>query len=224
MTYVERNMRRNEVLVKKARISWAPMIPTILFWIIAVGIAAAVGEEMILAGAVGCAVLSVLIKAVIISSVELGVTNKKIIGKTGVVIAMSIDAYLEKIDNFSISESLGGKIFGYATIQISTTSQKLRFGYVKNAMDFKNTVMDTIDAREDERLRKQAEYISNMSAMAQHNGAPVQEQPAPIQNVPLQETTVNPFQAAAQNPAVCSVCGAYITNGAAFCRNCGTPV
>lgn len=212
MNYVERNLRKNESLIAKAKISWIPIIPGLIFaFLIIFGakLLSDVSDELEILSliCIAFAVLYIIIKIIQISSIELGVTNKKIIGKTGVVIAQSLDTYLEKIDNFSISETLGGKIFGYSTIQISTTSARLRFAYVKDAMTFKNTVMDAIDAREDERLRKQAEYIGNLSQSVSGTkpfaASPVNQQP---------------------NGVFCRVCGAKYSPNAAFCPNCGSTI
>ena len=99
------------------------------------------------------------IKFYSLMNIELGVTNKKLIGKTGIIRHNSLDAYLEKIDNFSINETLGGKLFGYATIQICTTSAKLTFPGIKDAIAFKNIVMDCVDLREDAKMEMQAKYM-----------------------------------------------------------------
>ena len=152
--YVEKNLRPNEQIKAKAVISWVPLIPSgIIAFLLLVSACIA---RMPLAGVlIGGAVVG--LRALSIYSTELGVTDKKVIGKTGVILANSLDTYLEKIDNFSITETLGGKIFGYATLQICTTSARLRFNYVKNAMQFKNIVMDAIEAREIEKIAMQAD-------------------------------------------------------------------
>ena len=153
--YVEKNLRPGEQVVAKAEVSMIAIVPSVVEAIILfiVGIPF---KNFMTAIFILAAILVVIIGFLKVKSVELGVTNKKIIGKTGVIIANSLDTYLEKIDNFSISETLGGKIFGYSTIMICTTSAKLRFTGIKDAMQFKNTVMDCIDAREQEKFEMQA--------------------------------------------------------------------
>ncbi|MBO4914117.1 MAG: PH domain-containing protein [Oscillospiraceae bacterium] len=91
--------------------------------------------------------------------IELVVTDKKIIGKTGVIFSNAIDAYLEKIDNFAIDETLFGRIFKYSTITVGTTSTTIKFPYMQKALEFKNTVMDCYDARNTALMKEQAELI-----------------------------------------------------------------
>lgn len=197
--YVERNLRPNEKLIAKAQISWVPVIPTVVYAILIIIIGAI---AKVVGWAILVALIMVVIKVVGIMSVELGVTDKKIIGKTGVIVANSLDTYLEKIDNFSINESLAGKIFGYATIQICTTSSKLRFANVKDAMAFKNLVMDCIDQKEANKLGLQAQMINNGAQRNVQMGAP---------NAPVSGN-------------VCRNCGNSNKPESRFCERCGQPL
>ena len=106
------------------------------------------------------AVCYIVYKALSISAIELAVTEKKIIGKTGIIKSRSTDAFLEKIDYFTIRESLFGRLFNYATIEIGTTSSKVRFPYIEYASFFKNTVMDCIDRKKYNDMTAQARMIT----------------------------------------------------------------
>ncbi|MBO4292126.1 MAG: PH domain-containing protein [Lachnospiraceae bacterium] len=106
------------------------------------------------------AVCYIVYKALSISAVELAVTEKKIVGKTGIINSRSTDAFLEKIDYFAIKESLAGRLFNYATIEIGTTSSKVRFPYIEYASYFKNTVMDCIDRKKYNDMVTQAKLIT----------------------------------------------------------------
>ena len=107
------------------------------------------------------AVCYIVYKALSISAVELVVTEKKIVGKTGIINSRSTDAFLEKIDYFAIRESLGGRLFNYATIEIGTTSSKVCFPYIEYASYFKNTVMDCIDRKKNYDMSVQARLIND---------------------------------------------------------------
>ena len=150
--YVERNLRQNERIIAKAVISHAAVGASICFAALLMMGGAIVLSTIRRSQPAGIPMMAVgfiwlVIALAKLNSVELGVTDKKIIGKTGVIIAKSLDAYLEKIDNISISESFWGKIFGYSTIQVHTTSSMLRFPYVKDAMAFKNVGLDCSEIR-----------------------------------------------------------------------------
>ena len=106
-------------------------------------------------------VIRVIYKALSISAVELAVTDRKIVGKTGIIRSVSVDAFLEKIDYFMIRESLLGRVFNYAVIEIGTTSSKIRFPYIEYASYFRNAVMDCIDRRKYNDMVSQAKLIGD---------------------------------------------------------------
>lgn len=86
-----------------------------------------------------------LIKTIIdVLTTELGTTNKRVIGKKGLFKTISLDAPLNKINDIEITQNLLGKIFKYSTIQISTSSSKYYFRYIKNANDFKNQTINLL--------------------------------------------------------------------------------
>ena len=91
--------------------------------------------------------------------IELVVTDKKIIGKNGVIYSNAMDVYLEKIDNFVIDETLMGRIFHFSTITVGTASTTMKFPYMQNAVEFKNKVMDCYDARKTALMKEQADLI-----------------------------------------------------------------
>ena len=152
MSYVEQNLNRNEEIVKKAeRSAWllvgAWVFGILFFWLLFIP----------------------LIKAVIATvryrSAELAITNKRIIGKTGVVNSGSLDAPLNKIQNASVSQPFFGKIFNYGVVRIDTAAGSFEFGCIKNAEAFKKMLMAQIDQYEEDRVKQQAaEMASAMSA------------------------------------------------------------
>lgn len=199
MNYLQKNLRPGETIVAQAKISLIPLIPVAIWAVIILIIGIVIGSTAVL-WAVLFDIVYVVLSVLRIKSVELGITNKKVIGKTGVIMANSLDTYLEKVDNISVSETLGGKIFGYATVQICTTSAKLRFPYVVAAFDFKNVAMDQIERREHDKMAMQAQIMSNPQAVtagaAQSSGA-------------------------GYSNGKCPVCG-YVNNPASkFCEGCG---
>lgn len=151
--YVENNLGKNENIVKKAELNWVSLIPTwfggLLFSFL---------------------LLIPLIKAIIATvkffNVELAITNKRVIGKTGVVNTSALDAPLNKIQNVSVRDSLWGKILNYGTVQIDTAAGKYTFNMVKNANAFKGMVMAQIDQYEEDRIKQQAAEMANAMSAA----------------------------------------------------------
>ncbi len=204
MRYVENNLRLNEHIVAKAKISWTvtAMVFVRALIMLAIGFAIWSGTKntieinpsdwasllppdmsssitqdnppiiinlkqmnpiafWIFWGAI--VFFQMLYRLLKINAIELVVTDRKIVGKTGIIWSKSVDAYLEKIDYFIIHESLFGRLFNYAVIEIGTTASKIKFDYISNANDFKNVVMDCIDRKKTGDMNIQARMISSES-------------------------------------------------------------
>ncbi len=151
--YVEKNLNRNETIVKKAQLSPLSLIFT---WVI---------------GILFCWLLLIpLIKAIIATvkfcNIELAVTNKRVVGKVGVLDSKSLDAPLNKIQNVSTSSTLGGKIFNYGNITINTAAGTFSFKGIKNADAFKGVIMAQVEQYEEDRVKAQAQEMANAMAAA----------------------------------------------------------
>ena len=110
------------------------------------------------------AVISAIIlipRIISIKTTELLLTNKKVFGKNGVLQTKELYSPLNKINNIAIYQGLGGKIFKYATIVISTSSGGYKYNYIKNADELRSDVMQQIEISEEERIRRQAEQLAN---------------------------------------------------------------
>lgn len=151
MAYVENNLTKNEVIVKKADRNGLFLlgvwIKGILFcWLLLIPL------------------IKAIIKTVQFNNVELAITNKRIVGKTGVVNTDALDAPLNKIQNVSVNQSFGGKIFNYSTVQINTAAGVWKFNAIKNGDKFKGMIMAQVDQYEEDRIKQQAAEMA--SAMA----------------------------------------------------------
>ena len=151
--YVENNLGRNEVIVKKADLNGLFLFKTWLF------------------GILFCWLLLIpLIKAIAatikFSHIELAITNKRVIGKVGVFNTKSLDAPLNKIQNTSVTQKLSGKIFNFGTAKINTAAGEYEFIAIKNAEAFKGMLMAQIDQFEEDRLKQQASQMAQAMASA----------------------------------------------------------
>ena len=151
--YVESNLNRNETIVKEAKISKLMLIPTwivglLFFWLLFIPL------------------IKAIIKTVQVFNVELAITSRRIVGKTGVVNTSAMDAPLDKIQNVSASSGLGGKIFGYGTVVIDTAAGKYTFQWVKQPEDFKRMLMAQIDQAQEDKMKQQAEEMAKAMAAA----------------------------------------------------------
>lgn len=91
---------------------------------------------------------------------ELALTNKKVIGKVGLIRTHSVASALNKIQNISISSGLFGKIFSYGTIKIETAGAEPVYFYgIKKPESFKKQYLHKwIDSTKSEFANKQYKW------------------------------------------------------------------
>lgn len=174
MNYIESNLRKEEQVVVRAKISWWTLVAPALLAIVAwVGAFVLMGKiEMpdkdaksiitIVLLVLGFLFTIPLIKRVLINATtHLAVTNKRVIGKVGVLKVDTIDYPVDKIDNVSYNAGFFGNIFKYATVQIGSVSgEKKSIGAIGNAQVFKNSVTDAIEKHAEEARKAQAAEIA----------------------------------------------------------------
>ena len=158
MGYTEQNLGKNEEIIQKAKISRAVLIPTVIGCIILMVLA--VSLDAVTAGIVISAI-SIIWRLVPMLCTELSLTNKKLLGETGIIITKVVDSPLNKINNISVEQGIFGKIFGYGQIVITTSSGGYNFRCIGHPDTFRSAVMNQIDAFDEERIRKQAEQMAN---------------------------------------------------------------
>lgn len=151
--YVERNLNKNEQIIQKAKLS---PVALVMAWV---------------GGVLFCWLLLIpTIKAIIttvkFTHIELAVTNKRIIGKAGVINTASLDLPLSKVQNINVSQGLWGKIFKYGKVEIKSAADSIAFVMVKNPDAFKRCCMAQIEQYEEDRVKQQAAEMAQAMANA----------------------------------------------------------
>lgn len=156
-----------ETTLFKAEINKLVLVSPIIWSVIIVIIGGvAVGGGGAFVGLIIAAII-VGTKYLSVSHTNISLTNSRLIGKTGVINTKSMDSPLNKVNNVSVEQGLGGKIFNYSTLVISTSSGSYNFKYIKDADFFKSKVMEQIEICENERLKNQAAQL--MGVMNQNH-------------------------------------------------------
>lgn len=159
MSYLESNLGREEQIISKAEVcKVAVIIPTAILGVL-IGFIVGFFWFGIIGSIISSAII-VIPQILQINNIELGLTNKKILGKYGVINTKIMDSPLGKINSVTVEQGLDGKIFGYGKIVISTSSGGYTFNFIKNADSFRSAVMEQIDIAEEEKIRKQAEQLA----------------------------------------------------------------
>jgi uncharacterized membrane protein YdbT with pleckstrin-like domain len=143
MNYAEKNLNKGEEVVFQAKIHWASLIVHVV----------------LMFGIIGF--ITIIPGLIRMFTTVLAITNKKIIGKTGLINTKSMDSPLNKINNIGIEQGLFGKILGFGTITITTSSGSYVFKCIANPGNFKNLVNHQIDVFDEDRINKQAEKLAS---------------------------------------------------------------
>jgi len=79
-------------------------------------------------------------------NMDVAITNKRVIGKTGIIRVETMDAPLDKINNVNVSKGLFGRMLKYGSIIISTANfGTFRYDYISNVDEYKSILMAEID-------------------------------------------------------------------------------
>jgi len=140
---------------------------------------------------------------------EYAVTDRRVIGKYGVIRPESVDVLLTSVSGVSTSFTAIGRIFGYGSVWINGSGTRSLLAGMSRPKAFEDAVHERL---EDSRfLKGTAAYTLNV-------------QPAPPEgpSQPTSQTATVPA-APAVSSSFCGQCGGAIAEGAQFCRGCGTP-
>lgn len=188
MNYVERNLRKGEEEIIRAKVSFWWVMPKVLQLIVFIVLAAVISGVLIpkiglqgeaaekvtmifnLAVWIVCLLLAIvplLIRIIVIKTTYLTVTNKRVVGKQGILRIQTLDVPVEKVDNVSFNAGIIGNLFHYYSLTIkSVGSEGWVFRAISNAQQFKDRVNDAIEKHAEQARKEQAEQI----ALAMHGG------------------------------------------------------
>lgn len=91
---------------------------------------------------------------------DLILTNKRVFGKCGLIFTNQMQSPINKIDSVSFSNGIIGKLIGYGTVIISTTSSVYRFRFIQEGQSLSNDIFNQLEISEAEKIEEQAEAIA----------------------------------------------------------------
>lgn len=132
-------MLKGERIIARGKISGAAYIGPSLLLIL--GLATAiVGVGIIL-------IIVAIVEIVRLLNVEIGVTNRRVIGKVGVISTHSLDLRLAQLEGVSVSRGLFGAIFRFGAITVSGTGQtRMRFPGIADPERLRRSFLGAADA------------------------------------------------------------------------------
>ena len=121
MSYIDENLLPDEHVVYRAELHWIIFARAILVLV--------VGLVLVFVPRIGQAGLVVLLLGVVMlvppfvayRTTELGVTNKRVIVKTGLVRRRTLELLLRQVEAILVDQSLLGRLFGFGSITLTGT-------------------------------------------------------------------------------------------------------
>ena len=139
---MENGLSKGEKVIFDSKVSKACLVPHIILMVVAIGF------------------ITIIKPLIVIATTKLCITNKKVIGKTGLINTKTLDAPLNKINNVSVQQGLFAKIFNYGFVRVDTSSGNYSFAYIKDPNGFKSALLEQIDIVDEERIKKQAQILA----------------------------------------------------------------
>ncbi|HEV8613823.1 MAG TPA: PH domain-containing protein [Gemmatimonadales bacterium] len=152
MSYVDRHLLPGETVSYRTRLHWnlyvLPVL-VVLFLLVPLTILALSSATKLLALLPAGAALFVLaVPYLRRKSSEFAVTNRRVIIKLGVFSTRSIELLLPKIEAIAVTQSLGGRLFGYGEIVVTGSGGTHEpFARIQAPLEFRQAVQAATDAR-----------------------------------------------------------------------------
>ena len=158
MSYVKRDLISGEQLIYQTGLHWSVLVwPVIVALMIAAGGVVCLLQkdtDFLYAGA-ALIVVAVVIVAVAMfkrSAIEMAVTNRRVIIKTGLASRRSLEIMLAKVESIGIEESAMGRMFGYGTLTIHGTGGTPEpFSRIAHPSEFRRQVQQQVAAQQPQR-------------------------------------------------------------------------
>lgn len=139
-SFVNNSLISGEEVVEEAKISWLSQIGT--FIVAAIFIVLGVGLPILFVGGA----FAILMAIINIMTTELAVTNKKVIGKSGLIKRNALDMQLTKCESVIVDQGILGRILNYGTVVVrGTGGTPSHFPYIDKPLDFRKRILEEMD-------------------------------------------------------------------------------
>ncbi|MDF0591671.1 PH domain-containing protein [Candidatus Methanocrinis natronophilus] len=144
MGYLESSLMDGEVISYKTKLSWIVILwPLLLTFIFLIAFAEEVPGMVILPG------IWLVIAIINYFKSEFGITNKRLVLKTGVIKRKSQEIQVNKIEGISVDQGIIGRLLGYGTVVATGTGGAInRYPSVADPLTFRKRIQEQISAVE----------------------------------------------------------------------------
>ncbi|MBV9138647.1 MAG: PH domain-containing protein [Hyphomicrobiales bacterium] len=159
MSYVEGSLGEGEVVTYVTHKHWVIFVAPIFQLVVAlvlIGIGFKIGDLWVwlgwlmrILGYVILAIGAVHLLGAWISRIttELAVTNRKVVGKWGLISRRTIEQRLDKVDSIEVEQSILGRILGYGTVEVRGSGVSMTpLRLIGDPITFRRRVEDALNA------------------------------------------------------------------------------
>jgi uncharacterized membrane protein YdbT with pleckstrin-like domain len=211
--YVDHNLHGDEKVCYRGHVSWAVLLRGLILLSGGFVLAQVAERHSVLSFIAGVLMLwglLALVRGILFKMFsEYAVTDRRVIGKYGIIRPESVDVLLTSVSGVSTSFTVIGRIFGYGSVLINGNGTQSLLAGMSRPKAFEDAVHERLEGSR--LLKGTAAYTLNV-------------QPVPPEGPPQPTTQTMPAPAAsAVASSFCGQCGATIAEGTQFCRGCGAP-
>ena len=148
MDYISKSLSQGETVLLRAHLHWRCFLEEYFLTLLSIGVTAVfllqyhALEPIVRYGLMAFAGLMIywtIHKWIIILSIDMVITNRRVIRKEGVLAITTSEILNSKIESIAIEKTILGHIFGYANIHFSGTgTAHVTFYFVRNAQKIKS--------------------------------------------------------------------------------------
>lgn len=171
MSYIKNHLSPGETIIFEAQITFKSIIGSLITSVLvfALGIIFILYavynkmDKLPLILGVGLLIIAIIdaLRAILrVKFTELAFTDKKVVGKIGMIRIKAMESPLSKINNVGIDQGLIERIFGYGRIVINTSSDDYIYPGVDRPDEFRRKIMEQVELSEDERIKNQAMQLA----------------------------------------------------------------
>ena len=161
MTYLENTLMDDETVTFQSRPHWIIYAPSV-GWLLATLLVLLIGEHLPTTNRPVFFGMSIYMNAAIVTIVlaivtwgaawvrhqtsEYGITDKRVLMKTGLVTRISLEIFLDKIESIHVDQFIIGRILGYGQITvIGTGGSRDQFAYIPKPLGFRKKIQEQIE-------------------------------------------------------------------------------
>lgn len=153
MGFIESNLMQDERVLGRASLHWIVFIWPAIWLALAVILFSSGGDTagagafpLILALATG------LFSFINLKTSEFGVTNKRVLMKTGLIRRNSFEVLLSKVEGIQLNQGILGRVLGYGTIVVTGAGGSADpFRRIASPLDFRRKVQEQVASVQERR-------------------------------------------------------------------------